>query len=59
MSAGLRSRGPAGRASGEDAAAEERPLERVVAVDAATAEAGDLTGRVQAGNRRTVGAEDA
>ena len=39
------------------AAAEERPLQRTVAVHAAAAEAGDLAGGVQAGERLPVDAE--
>ena len=46
-----RERPPDG-AAGEDAAAEEGPLERVVAVHAATAEAGDLARGVQTRERR-------
>src|SRR6185436_19678812 len=42
---------PAGGAAGEEASAQERALERAVAVHAAAAEAGDLAGGVQAGNR--------
>src|SRR6266849_7607983 len=41
------SRGAAGHATGEDAAAEERPLERAITVDAAATKARDLAGRVQ------------
>jgi len=37
----------AGDASREEAAAKERPFQRVVSVDAAAAEAGDLPGGVQ------------
>ncbi|GAW25974.1 putative fumarate reductase succinate dehydrogenase flavo protein [Rosellinia necatrix] len=48
-----------GSAAGEDAAAEEGALEGVVAVDAAAAEAGGLTGGVEAGEHRAVGAHDA
>ena len=47
-------RGPAGDPPGEQAAAEERALQRPVAVHAAAAEAGDLAGRVQAGDRAAV-----
>ena len=45
---------PARDPSGEDAAAEERALERAVAVHAAAAEARDLAGRIDAGKRLTV-----
>src|SRR5699024_4561323 len=48
---------PAGLHPREDAPAEERTLERVVPVDAATSEAGDLARRVQARERLAVGVE--
>src|SRR4051812_1538205 len=48
---------PAGRAPGEDAAAQEGALERVVAVHSAAAEAGDLAGRIEAGEGSAVGAD--
>ena len=50
---------PPGGAAGEQAAAEERALERAVAVHPAAAEAGHLAGRVQAGQRLAVGAQHA
>ena len=46
-----RSRGAPGGAAGEDAAAEERALQRAVAVHAAAAEARHLAGRVQVAER--------
>src|SRR5699024_4194910 len=48
---------PAGLHPREDTPAEERTLERVVPVDAATSEAGDLARRVQARVRLAVGVE--
>ena len=47
-SGGVGRRGAAGGAAGEEAAAEERALQRAVAVHAATAEPGDLARGVQA-----------
>src|SRR3954465_5334298 len=47
----------AGGPAGEQAAAEERALQRPVAVHAPPAETGDLPGGVQAGERLTVGAQ--
>ena len=49
----------AGGAPAEDAAAEERALQRAVAVHAAAAEAGDLAGGVQAGQRLAGVGQDA
>src|SRR4051812_33510751 len=58
---GLRHRvggGATGLATGEQAAAEERTLQRAVPVHAAAAETGHLAGRVHAGQRLAVGAQD-
>lgn len=49
--------GPAGRATGEDAAAEKGALERAVAVQPTAAEAGDLSRGIQAGDGFPVAAE--
>src|SRR4051812_8730807 len=46
-----------GHAAGEDAAAEERPLERALAVQAAAAESGRLADRIEAVDRRAVAGE--
>src|SRR4051794_34452183 len=54
-----RRRGATRDPAAEQASAEERALERAVAVDSAAAEAGDLARRVETGERIARGGQDA